>query len=118
MAKGEADAKLSLKSRRTAAWKKVKFAADSNGAKEQIGLTPLRVFRYEFFRDFFKNPNVPKDKASIDAFLQTAANRWESLSDADKAPYVARSLALRRQHQKATSMKASNLADVLGNMKM
>jgi hypothetical protein len=76
------------------------------------------LLRYEFFRDFFKNPNAPKDKASIDAFLQTTANRWDSLRDADKAPYVARSLAFRRQRQKATSMKASSLADVLGNMKM
>jgi hypothetical protein len=77
------------------------------------------LVRYHFFKDFFKkNPNAPKNKAFIDAFLQTAAERWESLSDADKAPYVARSLALRREHQKATSVKANNLADILGNLKM
>jgi hypothetical protein len=45
MANGEADAKLSLRRRRATAWKKVKLVANSNGAKEQIGLTPLRVFR-------------------------------------------------------------------------
>jgi hypothetical protein len=43
MGKGEADKKVSLKSRRTAAWKKVKSAANSNGAKEQIRV--FRIFR-------------------------------------------------------------------------
>jgi hypothetical protein len=73
------------------------------------------LVRYHFFKDFFKkNPNAPKNKASIVAFLQTAAERWESLSDADKAPYVARSLALRREHKKATSVKGKQLGGHFG----
>jgi hypothetical protein len=77
------------------------------------------LVRYDFFKDFFKkNPNVPKDKASVDAVFQIAADRWKLLTDAERSPYVARSLVLRKQHIKATSMKASNLADILGNLKM
>ncbi|KAK8456247.1 hypothetical protein SEVIR_4G299800v4 [Setaria viridis] len=53
----------------------------------------------EEFRKEFKEKN-PKNK-SVAEVGKAAGNRWKSLTDADKAPYVAKANKLKSEYNKA-----------------
>ena len=96
----KADAKLAVKSKGAekpaAKGRKGKAGKDPNKPKR----APSAFFVFmEEFRKEFKEKN-PKNK-SVAAVGKAAGDRWKSLSDADKAPYVAKANKLKGEYNKA-----------------
>ncbi|XP_044470604.1 high mobility group B protein 2-like [Mangifera indica] len=98
----ENDRDTKLKSRGAGAGKrKAKAAKDPNKPKRP----PSAFFVFmEEFRQLFKREN-PNNK-SVAAVGKAAGEKWKSMSDAEKAPYVAR--AESRKNDYSNSMKAYN----------
>ncbi|GJN39407.1 hypothetical protein PR202_gb28522 [Eleusine coracana subsp. coracana] len=96
----KADAKLAVKSKGAekpaARGRKAKAGKDPNKPKR----APSAFFVFmEEFRKEFKEKN-PKNK-SVAAVGKAAGDRWKSLTDADKAPYVAKANKLKAEYNKA-----------------
>ncbi|KAL5224931.1 hypothetical protein ABZP36_011570 [Zizania latifolia] len=95
----KADAKLAVKSKgaeKPAKGRKGKAGKDPNKPKR----APSAFFVFmEEFRKEFKEKN-PKNK-SVAAVGKAAGDRWKSLTEADKAPYVAKANKLKAEYNKA-----------------
>ncbi|KAG0516339.1 hypothetical protein BDA96_10G353500 [Sorghum bicolor] len=95
----KADAKLAVKSKgaeKPAKGRKGKAGKDPNKPKR----APSAFFVFmEEFRKEFKEKN-PKNK-SVAAVGKAAGDRWKSLSESDKAPYVAKANKLKLEYNKA-----------------
>ncbi|KAK1651920.1 hypothetical protein QYE76_069725 [Lolium multiflorum] len=61
-------------------------------------LGALALFQRDYLKEF--REKNPKDKSSRDAVFRKASKVWSSLSNSDKAPYEARSLAAALQYRK------------------
>ncbi|CAL4966273.1 unnamed protein product [Urochloa decumbens] len=96
----KADAKLAVKSKGAekpaAKGRKGKAGKDPN--KPKRAPSAFFVFMDEFRKEF-KEKN-PKNK-SVAAVGKAAGDRWKSLSEADKAPYVAKANKLKLEYNKA-----------------
>ncbi|VAI81785.1 unnamed protein product [Triticum turgidum subsp. durum] len=96
----KADAKLAVKSKGAekpaAKGKKGKAGKDPN--KPKRAPSAFFVFMGEF-REEFKQKN-PKNK-SVAAVGKAAGERWKSLSESEKAPYVAKANKLKGEYNKA-----------------
>ncbi|KAJ1260844.1 hypothetical protein BS78_10G263700 [Paspalum vaginatum] len=95
----KADAKLAVKSKgaeKPAKGRKGKAGKDPN--KPKRAPSAFFVFMDEFRKEF-KEKN-PKNK-SVAAVGKAAGDRWKSLSEADKAPYVAKANKLKLEYNKA-----------------
>jgi hypothetical protein len=95
----KADAKLAVKSKgaeKPAKGRKGKAGKDPN--KPKRAPSAFFVFMDEFRKEF-KEKN-PKNK-SVAAVGKAAGDRWKSLTDADKAPYVAKANKLKLEYNKA-----------------
>nr|CAB3471515.1 unnamed protein product [Digitaria exilis] len=95
----KADAKLAVKSKgaeKPAKGRKGKAGKDPN--KPKRAPSAFFVFMDEFRKEF-KEKN-PKNK-SVAAVGKAAGDRWKSLSEADKAPYVAKANKLKIEYNKA-----------------
>jgi high mobility group protein B1 len=95
-----ADAKLAVKSKGAekpaARGRKGKAGKDPN--KPKRAPSAFFVFMAEF-RQEFKEKN-PKNK-SVAAVGKAAGDRWKSLTDAAKAPYIAKANKLKAEYNKA-----------------
>ncbi|CAN6181638.1 unnamed protein product, partial [Urochloa humidicola] len=95
----KADAKLAVKSKgaeKPVKGRKGKAGKDPN--KPKRAPSAFFVFMDEFRKEF-KEKN-PKNK-SVAAVGKAAGDRWKSLSEADKAPYVAKANKLKLEYNKA-----------------
>ncbi|XP_051200283.1 DNA-binding protein MNB1B-like isoform X2 [Lolium perenne] len=93
----KAETKLAVKSKGAAPkGRKTKPAKDPN--KPKRAPSAFFVFMDEFRKEF-KEKN-PKNK-SVAAVGKAAGERWKSLSESDKAPYVAKANKLKGDYNKA-----------------
>jgi high mobility group protein B1 len=96
-----ADAKLAVKSKgaeKPAARGRKAKAAGKDPNKPKRAPSAFFVFMDEFRKEF-KEKN-PKNK-SVAAVGKAAGDRWKSLSDSDKAPYIAKANKLKAEYNKA-----------------
>ncbi|TVU07546.1 hypothetical protein EJB05_40906, partial [Eragrostis curvula] len=98
----KADAKLAVKSKGAekpaARGRKGKAGKDPNKPKRAPSAFFLVLVREEFRKEF-KEKN-PKNK-SVAAVGKAAGDRWKSLTESDKAPYVAKANKLKGEYNKA-----------------
>ncbi|GAB2210441.1 hypothetical protein Droror1_Dr00015707 [Drosera rotundifolia] len=106
--KSKADSKLSVKKTdapkkgKAAPSRKAKAAKDPNKPKRP----PSAFFVFmEEFREEFKRKN-PNNKGGVAAMGKAGGDRWRSLSDAEKAPYVQKAEKRKLDYEKA--VKAYN----------
>ncbi|KAL6176188.1 hypothetical protein ACLB2K_052823 [Fragaria x ananassa] len=105
----KADSKLAVNKKPAKATRASKKAAkDPNKPKRPA--SAFFVFMEEFRKQF--NKENPNNKA-VSAVGKAAGAKWKSMSDAEKAPYVAKSDKRKVEYEKL--MKAYNMKQAEGN---